>query len=67
MMKKATYIQPTIKIVAFTVESGYAASPLGANTTLADRMWRHTNDYATGERYTEYTDNGGDFSMGRWE
>ena len=30
-------------------------------------MWRHTNDYATGERYTEYTDNGGDFSMGRWE
>ena len=66
MIKKATYLQPTIKVVAFNVELGSQAS-VGADMCFSDRMLRGNNNYATGERFTEYTDDGGDFSIGRWE
>lgn len=66
MMKKATYLQPTIKVVAFKVEEGYNASRLGADNLFSDRLFKN-DTYATGERFSEYTDGDGNFFSGRWE
>lgn len=67
MMKKATYLQPIIKVVSFTVESGFQGTNMGTDKFFSDRILSSNNDYATGERFTEYTDDGGNFSIGRWE
>lgn len=61
-MKKATYIQPIVKVVQFQVESGFNASRLGHSFLTGRR-----DDFATGEHFTEYTDESGEYSIGRWE
>ena len=61
MMKKALYIQPTIKVVKFQVESGFAGS-----VRLGESIIGRRSDYATGETYTQYTDNEGQYDYGRW-
>ena len=67
IMKKTTYLQPIIKVVAFKVEGGFDVSPqVGAEHVVSDRLFRD-DSYATGERFTEYTDNDGGFFAGRWE
>ena len=60
-MKKALYIQPTIKVVKFQVESGFAGS-----VRLGECILDRRSDYATGETYTQYTDNDGQYDLGRW-
>ena len=61
MMKRATYLPPTVKVVQFYVEAGFAGSnePVGLTFSRGSKC-------TTGETYTEYTDNNGEFFSGRW-
>lgn len=64
-MKRLTYEPPIVTVVEFRVEQGFQSSqqPMTLGLRHAREDFSH---YSTGEDYSEFTDNGGGFSMGEW-
>ena len=64
-MNKLSYIKPEITVVEFKVESGFQGS-MDRNMLGAQFERDRSSRYYTGESYTDFTDDGGSFSTGRW-
>ena len=68
-MKKTIYRPPEITVVDFKVEHCFQSGPAGVagglNGLLSNRMI-HDEEYTTGERYTGFTDEQGEYANYDW-
>ena len=67
-MNKQPYIQPQLTIVDFKVENGLVDtgySGLQNHESFLERLFQD-NSYTTGETYTTFTDDQGQYATGTW-
>ena len=66
-MNKQRYIEPQITIVDFKVEHCFDSFPqIGTQQEHVMSRFLQGDQYATGETYTSYTDEVGEYQRGTW-